>query len=209
MIPANIPSPQLPAAYESAKTALATCERVDECKDWADKAAALASYARQANDQSLMQHAQRIRARAIRRAGELIEQIEAAPGARTDMEPKGDAPPRLTRREVSAQAGLSVDQQKQAQRVARVPAEQFEAMVESDDVATITALAEIGTTKSPAAINRSQEAWGTLKNFSRWTADNPAREIAEGFMEHEVAPAKDQARRIVAWLRELDEAFGD
>lgn len=28
---------QLPARYESAKAAIAECDRVDECKDWADK----------------------------------------------------------------------------------------------------------------------------------------------------------------------------
>jgi len=32
---------------------LANCEAVGECKDWADKAAALASYARQVGDEEL------------------------------------------------------------------------------------------------------------------------------------------------------------
>lgn len=32
-------------AYESAKHALEECDRVDECQSWANKAAALASYA--------------------------------------------------------------------------------------------------------------------------------------------------------------------
>ena len=38
----------LPVRYEAAKRELAECERVDECASWAKKAAALASYARQA-----------------------------------------------------------------------------------------------------------------------------------------------------------------
>lgn len=70
----------LPAAYEAARTALAECSRIDECKTWADKAAALASYAKQADDKSLENHATRIRARAISRCGELLQQIEAAKG---------------------------------------------------------------------------------------------------------------------------------
>jgi hypothetical protein len=43
-----------------------------------DKAAALASYAKQAGDDEMMKTAVRIRDRAIRRAGELLKQIEPA-----------------------------------------------------------------------------------------------------------------------------------
>ncbi|MCA1775561.1 MAG: hypothetical protein LC676_08130 [Loktanella sp.] len=52
-------------------------------------------------------------ARAIRRAGELINQIKSARGARTDL---GGAPP-LSRKQAAADAGMSPDQAKQAQRV--------------------------------------------------------------------------------------------
>lgn len=70
---------RLPQTYEAARVALAECERVDECKDWADKAQALASYARQADDETLEKLALRIRARATRRAGELLKQFQADP----------------------------------------------------------------------------------------------------------------------------------
>ena len=56
VLPAQLPSianAQLPEKYEAAKTALAECARIDECKDWADKAHAMASYAKQADDDSL------------------------------------------------------------------------------------------------------------------------------------------------------------
>jgi hypothetical protein len=57
----SIPNAKLPAAYTVAKRALAECGKVDECKDWADKAAALGSYAKQSGDKSLStwQHASR------------------------------------------------------------------------------------------------------------------------------------------------------
>ena len=40
----------VPAAYEAARAALAKCVKLDECKEWADKAAAMEIYARQAKD---------------------------------------------------------------------------------------------------------------------------------------------------------------
>ncbi|UZF93180.1 hypothetical protein [Bosea sp. NBC_00550] len=67
---------RLPQTYESAKNALAECVSLDECKSWADEAAALASYAKQADDEELMRMATRIRARAVRRAGELLKQLD-------------------------------------------------------------------------------------------------------------------------------------
>ena len=56
IIPEELPSirnARLPEMYQSAKKALAECSRIDECADWANKAEALASYARQADDVSL------------------------------------------------------------------------------------------------------------------------------------------------------------
>ena len=83
LIHANLPahvdmaSARLPQSYEAAKRALAACERLDECKTWADKMAALASYARQVEDDTLLKTAIRIHGRALRRVGELLEEFDA------------------------------------------------------------------------------------------------------------------------------------
>lgn len=143
-LPANLPdigSADLPATYEAAKNALARCDSLDECKDWSDKAQALASYAAQAKDDTLERMARRIRARAIRRSGELLDQFDARP---TNYRQSGCAPTLPSQREAAEQAGLSKDQQVTAVRVANVSAEDFDAMVEGETVATITALAERG-----------------------------------------------------------------
>ena len=50
--------------------------------------------------------AQRIRARAIRRAGELLKQVEPQRGARTDMEPSAGGDTRLTRKQAATDAGM-------------------------------------------------------------------------------------------------------
>ncbi len=159
-----------PVNYEGAKQALAVCERIDECKEWADKGLALASYARQAGDDALMLHATRIKLRAARRGGELLKQIDKSKGGRPPKEEqitRGGVSPSLSdgptsRTNAAAKAGLSPDQKKTFQRVASVPKDSFEEQVESAHPPTLTDLAAQGTKPKPepephpiaAAINR-------------------------------------------------------
>lgn len=141
----SVAQARLPQSYEDAKTALANCVSIDECVDWGNKAEALASYAKQSKDDSLMRYATRIRDRAIRRAGELLLQIKPAKGKRSDLELSTGADTRFTRTEAATEAGMSKRQAVTAVRVASVPPAEFEAAVESDKPATVTKLAEMGT----------------------------------------------------------------
>lgn len=168
---------RLPQSYESAKTALSNCVSIDECQTWADKAAALASYAKQANDDELMKMATRIRDRAIRRAGELLKQIEPGQGARDGKRADATDTP-LTRTEAARQAGMSERQQVTAIRVANVPAPDFERQVESANPPTVTALAEQGKKpaqkpvldlqgRDPAEFNRAMHFVGAFEAYQR------------------------------------------
>lgn len=89
-----------------------------------------------------MRIAIRIRDRAIRRAGELLKQIEPQQGARNDLTTSDSRLPEVTRTEVAAKAGMSPHQAKQAIRVANIPAADFERQVESANPPTVTALAD-------------------------------------------------------------------
>jgi hypothetical protein len=95
---------------------------------------------------TIMYHyvADRIQARAVLRMGELSKEFTPAPGQRSDLEPGTGGHPR-SRTEAAAEAGLSRHQRVQAVRVASVPAAEFEAAVEREDPATVTALAAMGT----------------------------------------------------------------
>lgn len=146
-LPVHISAP-LPATYEAARSALAQCQAVDECKEWADKAAALASYARQSEDLEMEKMAVRIRARAMRRAGELLKQIEPGQGARDGKREDGEGLP--LRSDVARQAGMSERQQKTAVRVASIPERQFTEQVESANPPTLTELARQGIQKREA-----------------------------------------------------------
>lgn len=134
---------RIPQTYANAKSALYTCASIDECQQWADKAAALASYAKQAEDEELMKMAIRIRDRAIRRAGELLQQIEPAKNQHDASARVGSGP--SSRSEAGESAGMSERQIKTALRVANVPADDFERQVEGPTPPTVTALAKQGT----------------------------------------------------------------
>jgi hypothetical protein len=140
----NTANAVFPKSYEQAKQALANCESLDECCDWADKAAALASYAKQANDDQLEKMSIRIRARAVRRAGELLKQFDGrGEHRRTDG---GDG---SSQRKIAENAGMSERQQLQAVRVANVPEQQFTEQVESLKPPTISQLAMQGIKPRP------------------------------------------------------------
>lgn len=155
---------KLPQTYANAKSALYSCVSIDECQSWADKAAALASYAKQSQDEELMKMATRIRDRAIRRAGELLKQIKPAPNQHV-----AGAGAHTSRTDAARDAGMSKHQQVQAVRVANVPAETFDKLVESPTPPTVTKLAAMGTKPAPRPVidlkGRDPEAFNRAMHF--------------------------------------------
>lgn len=210
----DVASATLPATYQHAKEALAACHQVDECKDWADKAAALASYAKQADDDTLHKLAIRIQARAIRRAGELLEAFRTGPQGGRPKE-NGRGTPTVSQRQAAADAGMSKDQEVQAVRVARVPPQEFEAAVESEQPPTVTALAARGTVTRPVPparrvidmppVSTPQMALttrliGLLHSLSEFCEAHTPTEIARGLFSNEPALIRTQLLTIDAWM---------
>ena len=116
----------------------------------ADKAQALASYARQADNDDLRKMADRIQARAIRRCGELLREWDGR--GRPEKNNTG-ADTILSQREVGKNAGKSARQVTIATRVTNIPALEFEKAVGSDDPPTVAALAERGIKKRPEPLH--------------------------------------------------------
>ena len=87
----------------------------------------------------LMKMATRIRDRAIRRAGELLKQIEPQKGGdrKSDEYQTAGTGPLMSRKEAGEAAGMSKRQAVTAIRVANVPAADFEKQVESPNPPTV------------------------------------------------------------------------
>lgn len=214
----NVSNAKLPAGYEAAKTALSQCSRIDECAEWANKAEALASYAKQADDDTLRKTADRIQARAIRRCGELLNEIKAGKAGRPNKSGPVAAP--ISRSKVAEEAGLSPRQQKTAQRVARVPQQDFERAVESDDPPTVTKLAEAGTQRQPKPLidllGRDPKefaactaAMGRIRDLEDLSKSTSTAAVIRGASERERQRMAKQLPAVIQWLTELLSAAKD
>jgi len=212
-IATNLPSihdARLPAVYERAKSALMECYRVDECRDWADKWIALASYGRQADDETLFKTAVKIKARAIRRAGELLREFDAR-GDHRKSTPDGT----FSQRQAAEAGGFSKKQEVQAVRVANVPEPEFEALIESEHPPTITALAELGKKTQPKPLidlnGRDPEDFytatrgqGAIEHLADVALSCEAAAVARGSLDHEVAEILGHIATIRLWIDELE-----
>ncbi len=160
---AEIERAQLPALYIAARNALQACARVDECKDLQDKYSALARYAKQAQNKELLFLAQRIALRAERRIGELLHTLPTS-------NKKGQG-----RTAAAAASGLNVNIAFRAMAIARVPEEEFEAVVESANPPGREKYAAHVRHKQPDRPNdKRRSALGALKRFVKyWEAHPP------------------------------------
>ena len=91
---------------------------------------------------------QSIRARAVRRCGELLKRFDARPAnAAKQTDATGGL---ISQRKAAERAGISERQQLTAVRVANEPEPEFSRQVQSESPPTITALAQQGV-KPPSA----------------------------------------------------------
>ncbi|KKL73731.1 hypothetical protein LCGC14_2071990 [marine sediment metagenome] len=212
----------LPVRYEEARKHLAECERLDECKAWKDKAEALRSYARQAHDDQLYRMALKIQNRARVRMGELIRQVEKG---RTGPKVKGGQPS-LTRGSTARDAGLSVDEAKEAKAMSRVPETVREEMIERGATATEIAgegrnYDDVGRSRgrrgkcsrckglfpldvehdcTPPGYKLATKLLGDLPRLEVFLHGADPKELSRALSPSEVLTATRAATSIAAWL---------
>jgi hypothetical protein len=163
-------------------------------------------------------HAMRIQARATRRCGELLEQFQTGPkGGR----PKGNGgnAPTVSQREAADAAGLSKDQEVTARAVASVPADEFEAAVESD--APLCKISVSMETKDRTHIEADHIVSSNI-NRRHLTKGQRAMAVARIYpdaavlkrkgsgsvknTEHVSAEYVSHARTVLAWLPQVADA---
>jgi len=93
--------------YDAARMALAECARIDDAADIRDKAAALAAYARQRDDNDMECWVREIHLRACVRIGELVRELDTADGGRPCKNPS-EQPEEFSKQQALADAGIPV-----------------------------------------------------------------------------------------------------
>lgn len=149
---ATVTSAQFPVNYEVARQALSECVLIDECKEWKDRAAAIASYAAQKRDKSLLEKATRIRARATRRLGELLEMSRPNSVKLSDL-------------------GVTYSERYQARAVASLPTHKFESHVERSPPTPISKLAQMG--RGPVDYDASSPIWIAVDRLRKHVGEFP------------------------------------
>lgn len=152
--------------------------------------------------------AMRIRARAIRRCGELLKEIEKKQGANQNI--SADSVTKVeTRKEAAEEAGLSKRQAVTAIRVANVPDEIFTEQIESQTPPTITSLAQQGTTpnKKPPMFEQmgmTKQAFqagmyfrGDIEDFCKATKKYEIQDIIDG-------STPEQRDRLRTLIKQID-----
>lgn len=197
--------------FESARHALAECKSVDEVKHWADRAAATQAYARMAKDKSLEVDAAEIRIRAERRLGEMLSEQKQTVGLSTGAKGIGKSAVVTndrTRPLTLAEVGISKDLSARAQKIAAVPAAEFEAEVSewrdrvSAEGERVTARLESSGASWQAALQHKPT------NDAPTEADSPAREVVDDVMADIIAD-HEMAMRIIEADDKLAEAWGE
>lgn len=170
--------PQL-IRYEAACRALAEAKAVDEVQEIRNRADAMRIYMRQSKNKAMEIDAAEIRIRAERRLGQLIEEQKRETGlnrgGRPSVETGSDEAPVKTgsvREPVSiptlADAGIDKKTSSRAQKLAAVPAKEFEAEVEgwrervqAENARVVTRLEQAGERAAKAAPKPTPDAMAT------------------------------------------------
>lgn len=159
--------------YEAMCSAIAECYSVDEAKDLRDKAKALEVYAHQAQNFEAERKACEIRIRAERRAGELLIEMKRR-GERHNG--RGNNPPRLESQPTTstpqlADLRITRDQSSKWQKLAAVPAEDFEKAIANSgpkpSTEGIINASALRTNPAPAVDSDAIWLWGRLRDFER------------------------------------------
>lgn len=183
-----VPEAALPGNYERAKRAISECKEIDECKDWSDRASALASYARQARDTSMRDAALRIMIRAEDRVGELLNEI-----------------PRR-RMEIAKQHGISHPRASRAMAIARVERAVKEPLIEHSPPISADRLATLG--KNPRTYygpkGNAVNFCSYLATIVEWVERHDPAELARSLDRKDVRFIRTRMRKIEEWADKLE-----
>jgi hypothetical protein len=199
-----------PVSYEAAKQAIIACQSPIECRTMADKAAAMAVYAKLRDDSELHNRAVRLQDWATRRWGELDRELYPDRSKANLKQNKADSPECGTSQSGKRPApldGTTEYQRVVSRRLAAIPEPEFVRQVDGPNPPTVAKLADQGRTQRVAVADPAAEnfkaACAALGEFGKFCDTHDAIETAQTFGVDDA----EMARRCAATLHQWLEAF--
>lgn len=149
----DITNAMLPTLYTESCDALDKCARIDECREWSNKAHALASYAKQSLNTALEDCAKRIRNRATLRAAELLQEIDARGNIRGNnpSDKRTASEPFISRTKTAEDHGYTKAQRATMSRLVNLPRAQFHVLNEATPAPSLNQIVAAGMKRIKAA----------------------------------------------------------
>lgn len=195
---------KMPVEYEAAVKALAACIDIDEAKHWADKADALAAWAKIYRSKDAERKARQLKLHAFRRMGQLAADLRP-PTLRKNagLKGRGMAPGSIS---LLKENGLSANLAAAASRLGTLPQPRFDAMVASPCPPSPTVVTKIvarGGTDAYAAVMMNAKGPGLVAMRS-WMRRHNAGDLARALKVDEMVRVREVVREISDWLDEFD-----
>lgn len=189
--------------YDAMCRAIDAAYQVDEVKHIRDQAIALEIYARQARNIEAERRACEIRIRAERKAGQLSSKLQRSNPGKRKKDLRGTIP---LKSKVLRDAGISPDQAKQWELLAKIADKDFEKQLSSTE-GKPTTNALIRANKPPDAKPRvSSEAlwlWGRLREFDRMLVPRKPGDVLFTLTDEMANDVHRTAPRVAAWLNRI------
>jgi hypothetical protein len=190
--------------YSAMCRAIDAAYQVDEVKDIRDKAIALETYARQARNIDAERLACEIRIRAERKAGQLSAKLKKSKGGRP-KKTKGTTH-RVSKKEELEKAGISTDQAKQWEQLAKIADADFEKQLHnSEGKPTTNGLirANAPADAKPRVASEALWVWGRLREFDRMIVPRKPEDVLFTLSEEMADDIHTAAPRVAAWLKRI------
>ncbi len=151
--------------YDAARYALQQAVSVDEVKDIRDKAMAMEAYAKQAKDTELIAWANEIKIRAERKTGELLKEMPKAKGTKNQLIGRGviggnTVVPPIDEEKTLEELGITKRQSAQWQKVADIPENKFEELMQLLPMTTATVIKNVHVSN-----NSGENEWYTPSKY--------------------------------------------
>lgn len=198
--PVSVKTPRVPLKLHEAVQALAEVRTIDDAKYFADKADALAAWAKIYKDDEAGIEARRVKLHAYRRMGQLAEELRPT-GNPTEF---GRGRP-MGAHSLLIEYGFARTAASRIMQIARTPKKKFESAVAN--AAGVHAAARLGRGMGMSSRGLKSDAWTALADQSRIRGllARDAKELARGISKGEVRAARRLVTEVMEWFDEFEQ----